>query len=223
MKKIIHKNNAGSWILFLIGLITGLIFYPRLPQQIPMHFNGAGVVDGYGSPITIFLLPGVMLALILLAEIFKNIDPKTKVYAMFPKQYYLIYFLTGLVLLVIELYIIATSLNIKITNINNILPVILGVLFIGTGNAMPKFKHNYFVGIRTSWTLADEDVWFQTHRLGGKIWVAGGIIIILAVFLPNILKFIVLGTVFAVIVIVPIVYSYVKFREKRESGEEKES
>jgi uncharacterized membrane protein len=152
--------------------------------------------------------------MIITAEVARNVDPKKNAYDKFNKQYYMIFFLVSLLMLVIELYTIAFSLNMKIFNINIIMPFAVGLLFAIIGNSMPKFKQNFYAGIRTSWTLADDDVWFKTHRLGGKIWFIGGILMMISVFLPDVLKTIVFFTVVALIVVVPIIYSYIIYKNK---------
>ena len=88
-----------------------------------------------------------------------------------------------------------------------------GLLFILIGNVMGRFKHNYFVGIRTPWTLANEEVWRKTHRVAAPIWVLGGIINILLAFTETNFKGIWFVAIVAVISIVPIVYSYIVYQQ----------
>lgn len=214
MSRIFKNENIKIWVLFVVTMLVGAISYSYLPEQIPIHFNAAGEVDNYGGRISIFLAPGVILAMVIMAEFFRNADPKKSSYDKFNKQYYMIFFLVSLLMFVIQLYTIAVSLEMKVYNINAIMPVAVGLLFAIIGNSMPKFKQNYFSGIKTSWTLADEEVWFKTHRLGGKIWFFGGLMMIISAFLPNPLKIIVFMIVIAILVIVPIVYSYIIYKKK---------
>ena len=152
--------------------------------------------------------------MILLAEFARNADPKKASYKKFKKEYYLIFLLVSLLMLFIELYTIAVSLNMKVFNIKMLMPGAVGLMFVVIGNLMPKFKQNFYAGIRTSWTLADEEVWFKTHRLGGKVWFIGGLLMILTVFMPNALKSIIFfGTVLA-LVLIPIIYSYVIYKKQ---------
>lgn len=214
MSRIFRNENIKIWILFVVTMLIGAISYSYLPEQIPIHFNAAGEIDNYGGRISIFLAPGVILAMTLLAEFFRNADPKKSSYDKFNKQYYLIFFLTSLLMLVIQLYTIAVSLKMKILNINAVMPVAVGLLFAIIGNSMPKFKQNYFAGIKTSWTLADEEVWFKTHRLGGKIWFIGGILMMLSSILPDNMKMFVFFGVVIILSIVPIGYSYIIYKKK---------
>lgn len=214
MNKIFKHENKKLWVLFVVTLLIALISYNYLPEIIPIHFDVSGNVDNYGNRLFIFLEPFIILFMIITAEVARNVDPKKNAYDKFNKQYYMIFFLVSLLMLVIELYTIAFSLNMKIFNINIIMPFAVGLLFAIIGNSMPKFKQNFYAGIRTSWTLADDDVWFKTHRLGGKIWFIGGILMMISVFLPDVLKTIVFFTVVALIVLVPIIYSYIIYKNK---------
>lgn len=214
--KIFKKENIKIWVLFIATLITGLASYGYLPEQIPIHFNVWGNVDNYGGRLYIFLAPAVILLMLILAEVLRNIDPKKNVYNKFNKQYYLIFFLIAVLMLVIQLYTLAYSFNKNIININLLIPFFIGLLFTFLGYAMPKFKQNYFVGIKTSWTLADEEVWDKTHNFGGKVWFVGGILMMLSSVLPANIKMIVFLSTVVIISLVPIIYSYVIFRRKHE-------
>lgn len=214
MNKIFKHENLKLWIIFAVTLLIALFSYSYLPKQIPIHFDASGNVDNYGDRLFIFLEPLVILAMIIVAEVARNVDPKKDSYNKFNKQYYLIFFLVSLLMLGIELYTIAFSLNIEIININIILPIALGLLFTIIGNSMPKFKQNFYAGIRTSWTISDEEVWFKTHRLGGKIWFLGGLLIMVTAILPDNFKNIILLTTIMGLALIPIVYSYVIYKKK---------
>jgi len=214
MNKIFKHENIKLWILFAVTLLIGLISYNHLPEQIPIHFDVAGNVDDFGGRIFIFLEPFIILAMIVLAEVSRNVDPKKNAYNKFNKQYYLIFFLVSLLMLGIQLYTIAFSMNIKILNISIIMPFATGLLFTIIGNSMPKFKQNFYAGIRTSWTLSDEEVWFKTHRFGGKVWFIGGIIMMITAIIPGNLKTFIFFVAIAASTLSPIIYSYVIYKRK---------
>lgn len=214
MNKIFKHDNIKLWIIFAVTLLIGLISYSYLPEQIPMHFDVAGNIDSYGGRIFIFLEPFVVLAMIVIAEVARNVDPKKNAYNKFNKQYYMIFFLVSLLMLGVQLYTIAVSLNIKVINISMIMPFVMGVLFTVIGNSMPKFKQNFYAGIRTSWTLSDEEVWFKTHRLGGKIWFLGGILMMISAILPDYLKTKIFFGTIMIMTLVPMIYSYVIYKRK---------
>src|SRR5699024_2527521 len=126
-----------------------------------------------------FAEPLMMLFLTILLDVTRKIDTRRDNYKKFEKNFGGIKAAVCLLLLLVQLITPAVCLCIDI-QVQIVLPVRVGILFIYLGNMMPKFKHNYFVGIKTPWTLADPDVWFQTHRFSGKIWCGGGFFIILS-------------------------------------------
>lgn len=214
MNKIFKHENIKLWILFVVTLIIGVVSYSYLPEQIPIHFDSAGNVDNYGGRIYIFLAPAIILFMIITAEVARNVDPKKSSYNKFNKQYYLIFFLVSILMFGIQLYTLAFSMNMKILNISILMPFAVGLLFTIIGNSMPKFKQNFYAGIRTSWALADEEVWFKTHRFGGKVWFIGGILMMVSSIMPEYLKTIVFFGVVILLCVVPMVYSYIVYKKK---------
>lgn len=210
MKKFFHKYNRKLWIVFLISAIIGVIIFPQLPERIPVNFGVTGEANRFGSRWAIFMTPGINLLLIFFADVLRKIDPKAENYRKFEAQYYNVLFIVSLIMFGVQLLTIFYVLGYEV-NIARVMPIIMGLMFIFLGNAMPKFKHNYFVGIKTSWTLASEKVWYLTHRLAGKIWVVGGIIALFSALLPVdyiIWAFIVITII---IVLIPMVASYYFF------------
>lgn len=212
--KFFKQENIKLWILFAVTLIIGLVSYSYLPEQIPTHFDIAGNVDDYGGKIQIFLAPLIILFMIISAEVARNVDPKKSAYSRFNKQYYLIFFLVSILMLCIQLYTLAYSFNIKVINISILMPFAVGLLFTIIGNSMPKFKQNFYAGIRTSWALSDEEVWFKTHRFGGKVWFIGGILMMVSSILPDNIKMIAFFGIIMILTIVPTVYSYIIYKKK---------
>ena len=100
--------------------------------------------------------------------------------------------------------------------------VSVGLMFVLIGNQLGKSRSMYLVGIRTPWTLASEEVWIKTHRLGGKLMVLGGLLLALFAFLPlpSGLFATLFGGIVAIVVIVPIVYSYLLWRREKAQPSE---
>ena len=220
MKIFFNKDNFKLWALFVVSLIIALVVYKDLPEQIPVHWGIKGEVDGWGSRLFIFLGPAATLLMIVFAEI-RRIDPHKQNYEKFRKPYYTVYFVVSLIFLLIELVTIAYVKGI-IIDLSVVLSVAIGILFIIMGNVMPKFKHNYFAGIRTSWTLANEDVWYETHRFGGRVWFICGILMVVCAFLPTIWKVIsVLGGAIGG-AIASTVYSFICYRRIEKEKKENE-
>jgi len=183
MKKLFHRYSRKTWIVFGIALVLAVFVFPTLPDQIPIHFDTSGAPDNYGTRWSIFLMPGVIFGIQLLAEFTRKYDPRSEAYESFQSYYYNIHFAVALLMLGAEIMIICAIYGIDI-NMSLIMQAGAGFLFIFLGNMMPKFKHNYFVGIKTSWTLASEEVWYLTHRFAGKVWVVGGLLMLLSALLP---------------------------------------
>lgn len=218
--KLLRKENLASWLLCGLMFLIALATYPRLPDSIPMHFNASGVVDGYGPRYFIFMAPVITAGLLLLAEVTPHIDPRKNNYGRFRPQYYLIFLICSLLFLCVELYTVAVCLLPDLAqsfNISNWMPAGVGIMLAICGNIMPKFKHNYFVGIKTPWTLADEDVWYLTHRSAGKLWFVCGILMIFVSFLPANGKVTAFCIILAVMVLVPYLHSYLIFKKRHSS------
>ncbi len=212
--KLLHKDNYKNYIIALASLIISAIVLPVLPDQIPIHFNSQGGADGYGNPLMVFLFPGIILFLNVLAEFTKHTDPRAANYAVFSKHYYLFYMVIDIFLFLVQLYVITYALEIITLNISNAIVAAMGVLFIIIGNLMPKIKQNFFMGIKTPWTIADEQVWYETHRLSGKLWFILGILMCICGFLPTNVMIPTLLIIMAVAVLVPVVGSYVFFKRR---------
>lgn len=214
MKKLIHQHNRKTWILFLVTLGLAIVSLTFLPERLPIHFNVQGEPDNFAGKWSIFLAPAMILFFIFLAEILRTFDPKRKNYDKFESYYYGIHFSVGLLMFFVQVYTITYALGWQI-NLSRLLPPIIGLLFVYLGNIMPKFKHNYFVGIRTPWTLASEQVWYLTHRFGGKVFVLGGLFLVVAglLGLPQIQWLFVFVVV--LIAILPLAASFYYFKKEQ--------
>lgn len=214
MKKIIHKDNRKLWLLLIISFFIAAVSLPTLPKQIPIHFDVSGNVDSYGSRGFIFIAPFFSFFLILMAEAARHFDPKKENYSFFQKHYYSFFFLIGLLLFSCEIYTLwYCYFPNKVINISDYLIPCIGLLFAYMGNIMPKFKHNYFIGIRTPQTLSNEKVWYRTHRFTGKIWFAGGILTVLTIFLPKMLKVWAFFAIALLLAVLPFLYSFLIYKK----------
>lgn len=217
MKKYYHQNNRKTWFVFFLTLVTAILSLNFLPDQLPIHFNSQGVPDNFAGKWSIFLAPAVILIILFLAEILRDIDPKSKNYKKFEEYYYGIHFAVSLLMFFIQFYIITYVSGFKI-EINKLIYPLIALLFIFIGNILPKFKHNYFVGIRTSWTIASEKVWYLTHRFSGKLFVSTGIVLLfLSLFVRKYLQ-IFLILIIAFLVLLPILFSYYSYQKHEENN-----
>lgn len=171
------KTEIIPLILILITIVASFYFYANFPEQVPMHWNIAGQVDGWGSKTTgAFVLPGIIVAIYLMLLLIPNLDPKKDRYEQFVKVYHI--FKNYLIAFMVLVYLVAGLAGLGYdVPVGLIIPIGIGILFILIGNYMAKIKMNWFMGIRTPWTLSSEEVWNKTHRMGGKIFMLGGILI----------------------------------------------
>ena len=208
------KQSKSSILLTVVSLLLSLTVFSSLPEQITAHWNVHGTVDRFAPKLTVFIFPGIIFLITILFQFMRRTDPNSDNYDKFQREYHRYTFVIGLVFFAVQIMTIAAAFRMDF-NVNLIFCLGIGSLFIFIGNLLPKTKHNYFIGIRTPWTLADEQNWFRTHRLAGKIWVLGGLIVALTALAPESFQVPVFLTILAVMVVTPFVYSYTEFRKKR--------
>lgn len=212
---ILDAVKKDWYILFLIlaSLLAGIYFYPQLPDKMPSHWNIRGEVDGWSSKnFAVWFFPLLNLGLYLMMILMPKIDPRRANYARFSGAYrairiVLIVFLTG-----IYCVTLLSGLGYSI-KVDTIVKVSVSLLILIMGNYMGKFQHNYFVGIKTPWTLANEEVWRKTHRMAGPLWVCAGVLGIILSFIPAVWASMTLFATFMVIAFLPMVYSYIVYRQ----------
>ncbi len=192
--------------LILTFLIT-IIVYPALPDQVVSHWNAAGQPDGSMSKFWgLMLIPIIMTGLVALFAIIPRIDPLRKSYDTFRNYYDGFVLLFVLFMLAVQLMIISWNSGYHISP-NLLLPFLIGILFIYIGFLLDYAEQNWFVGIRTPWTLSSKTVWKKTHELGGKLFKISGVICFAGLLFPHLAIWFILVPVLATAV-VTIVYSY---------------
>ena len=208
------KKELPILIIVSLPFIYLAYIWNELPSKVPLHWNIHGEIDRYGDKSELLIIPFLLPLLVyLIFLVVPKIDPKKKLHKMGGK-FQTIKFILTTFMSILALFIIYSAKNQSITNSNYIV-LIVGVLFIVLGNYFKTIKPNYFIGIRTPWTLENDDNWKETHKLGGKLWFVGGIlIVILSLFLNTSLNFTVFLIITGVIVIIPVVYSYLHYRNK---------
>ena len=199
-----------STLLMLVPMALGLCLWSRLPDRVPSHWNLAGEVDGYSSKaFAVFGLNGILLACHLLCVIVTAMDPKRQ--NIRGKALTFVYWLVPVLGLALSGGVYANALGLPVAMTSWVMAV-LGALFLFVGNWMPKMQPNYSLGIRLPWTLHSEDNWRKTHRMAGPLWMVGGAVIMLSAFFGKPGMWVYLAAM-AVIVIVPILYSYGLYRK----------
>lgn len=210
MKTILRRD----WIILIILLapFPFLAFtWDLFPESVPVHFNINGEPDNYApKAVGLLGLPLVNIALYVFLQLIPSIDPKKKNFPLFEGGYRAIRAVVHILLVFIFFVISAYTLGYKFDmSLTVTYAMVLMILLLG--NYMSSVRPNYFVGVRTPWTLANETVWKKTHRLTARLWVTASVIMLVTLpFVPSAL--IVLLCVIGLITIIPVVYSYIIFR-----------
>ena len=215
MKKIFKKEMLKTWIVVVFAIIIAVVGIFIMPDTIPTHFGPSGEPDAWGSKYTVLMYPAILVLVSVLAVPMIKVDPKMDNYGRFSKYYYNFFFGFALFFLAMEAANIAIAMGAAI-NVGSIICFVTGVLMLFVGNMMPKIKQNFFFGIKTPWALTDEENWFKTHRLGGKTFAAGGIVIMIAAFIPGESKIWILLAAVLIMTFIPFVYSYLIFKNKQK-------
>ena len=214
-----HKKTLIlTSLLTLLPMFVGLLLRDKLPEMMPTHWGFDGQPDGWSSSSTaIFVMPLIMLAAYWVCVFFtskdkSNQDRNEKVQVL---VFWIIPILSNLCCGL--MYALALGADLSITNI---MFAFMGLLFILLGNYMPKCKMNSTIGIKVYWTYTSEENWNATHRMAGKVWFLGGLMMLFAALIPAkyVLWFFLAAV--AVIVFVPILYSWQYYRKQLRQGDE---
>ena len=205
------------WALILLPYAYLATIWDELPDKVPTHFNIDGEANGWSDKTTLLFIPGVFgISIYFLMLVIPFLDPKKKIQQMGDKFYTFRFMLTFFIS-VLMTYILYAGKEGSLKD-PNMLIALVGALFTMLGNYFQTIRPNYFIGIRTPWTLENEQVWKKTHLLGGRIWMAGGILIVILSFLitDNHSLMIAFGILSFIMVIIPVIFSYTEF--KRENN-----
>jgi len=210
--KEVIKGDVIPILLIISLFLIGIILFPRLPDKIPSHWNASGKIDAYQSRIWgAFGIPLMLVGIYALMLFLPYIDPKRENYLKFKSTYKIFRLAIVVVFTIIQISILISALGGPKTLIPKLVPITIGILLIVIGNYMPRIKFNWFVGIKTPWTLSSEEVWKGTHRFAGYMFVIAGILMILAGFLTAPMNIIVGLAGVVVAAVFSTVYSYFLF------------
>jgi len=201
------------WILIAIPFIYLVIVWKTLPAQVATHFDLQGNPNDWTAKSSMpFMIGALGIGTYLLMLFIPYFDPKKKI-AQMGDKYYSLRLLMTLLMSVISFYLLYVGSKGEINP--NLLIALIGVFYVVLGNYMQSFKPNYFIGIRTPWTLENDETWRKTHHLGGRLWLIGGLLTILVSLLVknNSVLAITFGSITAIISLVPVIFSYVEFKK----------
>jgi uncharacterized membrane protein len=202
-------------ILIIAAVLAGLLLWNKLPDQMASHWNANDQVDGYMSKFWgVFMVPLMMLGMSVLFLVIPNIDPLKANIAQFREAFNLfIVLITGFM---VYIHILTLRWSLGYTNFGMskaMLPA-MGLLFIFVGYMLRKAKRNFFIGIRTPWTLSSDKVWDETHRLGSILFVVSGVFAFIGSLFGGMVAFWLLFIPIIGSTIFLLVYSYVLYQRE---------
>ena len=206
-------------VLIVGAFIASAVVYPRLPDSVPVHWGISGEPDRYGSRLEgAFLAPMIMLLIWGLMVVFPKVDPRRANISKFRESYDIIVLLTLLFMAGVHAVVLASALGATI-DMNRVILLGVGVFFVVLGNLLPRARSNFFLGIRTPWTLSSDDVWTRSHRLAGYLFVSAGLVSMMSALIPQPWGLAAALAALLTAGIVPVIYSYLVWSREQKRGD----
>ena len=210
-----RKSTVIALALIILSFAVSMYVYPQIPEKVASHWNAQGQPDGYMKrDVGLFLMPTIGFGLLLLFLLIPKIDPLKHNIERFRKYYDGMVVLLVAFLLYIHLITIFWNLGYRFSMNTSLAPA-FGALFFYIGILTENAKMNWFIGIRTPWTLSNEDVWERTHKLGGKLFKVSGIIAVAGLILPEYAVLLMVGPVLLSSIYL-VIYSYLEFQKEKK-------
>ena len=208
----------SRWFGLVVAVLAAAVSvwaYPRLPATVATHWDLRGAPDGYsGRGWAVAVMPLVMVLMTVVFNVLPKLDPRRENYAKFVSSYWLIANAILVFMGVGHVLILANGLGYTV-QVDKLLPLGVGLLLAFLGNYLTRIEPNWFIGIRTPWTLSSDTVWRRTHRTGGWLFVAGGIVIAAGAFAPRGAFWPLFVTTILVVTLIPVVQSYVLWKREK--------
>lgn len=207
-----RKSAILILAIILLSFAVSAYFYPQMPEKVASHWNAQGEVDGYMSKFWgLFLMPLISVGLFLLFLIIPKIDPLKANIEKF--RNYFDSFILLIFIFLFYIYLLTIFWNLGyVFNMNLVMFPALGILFFGIGILLKHCKRNWFIGIRTPWTLSSDKVWKKTHELGSKLFKVCGVIAFFGIIFQSYATLFILAPVLLTAAYT-IVYSYFEYRK----------
>ncbi len=190
--------------------------YPHLPAEVATHFDIQGEPNGWSSRlVAVLLMPAIALLLIGSFLLLPKVDPRRANYSLFNATYWTVANSALLLLLGVHVLVLGKALGWNI-NMSRVVSIGIGGLFLVIGNLMSRVRPNWFMGIRTPWTLSSDTVWRKTHRFGGVAFVLAGLCFLVAAVLNSAWTFYVAFGAAMVAALGSVVYSFIAWKREQE-------
>lgn len=211
------RSRWFGFVVAVAALAVTWFAWDRLPPYMATHWDASGHINGY-SPRAFGALfaPGLIVLLTLLFQVLPLLDPRRANYAKFADTYWVIANAVLLFVGIAHVLVLGYGLGYPVA-VTRIVPLGLGILFIALGNVLPRVEPNWFVGIRTPWTLSSDTVWRRTHRTGGRTFFLAGCALIVEGVMPHGTYLPAMIVTMAAAGLIPVIQSYVLWKgEQRD-------
>jgi len=205
-------------ILILAVTVAGLLLWNRLPDQMASHWNVNDEVDGYMPKVWgVFMLPLIALGMFLLFLLIPSIDPLKANIAKFREAFNLFIVLIVAFMVYLHALTLLWSLGYTGFGMSQAMLPAMGLLFIFAGYLLRRAKRNFFIGIRTPWTLSSDRVWDRTHQVGAILFTVSGVLALLGSFLGGLTAFVMIMVPILGSTLFLVVYSYVLYQKETKA------
>jgi len=207
-----QKRRAVAGLSIVVAsTVASALAYPELPRQMAIHFTAEGTPDSYlDRPLAVALLPALELAIIGMYAVIPRLDPLGENIADFEGHYDLVAVVTVAILAYVHAAVLGYNLGYRY-EMGQVLAPMLAVVGVVFGTVVENAKQNWFVGIRTPWTLSNEEVWERTHERSGILFKIAGLVALLAIPFPQYFEALAIAPL-ALAALIPSAYSYVLYR-----------
>jgi uncharacterized membrane protein len=205
-------------LLVLVSFLGALACYFFLPEKIPLHWGVSGEINSWGPRWNVIWMGALPVFMVALFRFLPRIDPLRASYQKHAKAFFALQVLLAVFFIGLTWLTIAVSFGFPV-KVGLIVRGGMGLLFIGMGNFMGQLKRNYFVGIKTPWALADDEVWRRTHRRGAWVFVIAGAIFVASMLVPDRIAAIGLIPLITAVIVYVYAYSYFAFRVVKKEAE----
>lgn len=179
------KKHEIALMAACVASLAGLAaIYGRLPEAIPVRWNFRSEVDGWGPRWNILLMGALPLAVFLIMKAAPRFDPRKEAYEKHARSYAILTAIMSLVFIPISWLVALAALGIAL-DVGIWIRLVIGLLFIAIGNYLGTLRPNFFIGIRTPWTISDPEVWKKTHRRGAWVFIGMGACMLASLLIPH--------------------------------------
>lgn len=210
------KTELFSFIILFAAVALSFWAYPLLPDLVVSHWGLDGRPNGWSSrEFHCLFFPALMFVIYFAFVLMPKFDPQSERYQEFSGAYRAMR--DSILSLFFIVFVAATFSNLGYNvNIGATVSGAVGIMMIVLGNYFGKLKRNFFVGIKTPWTLSSENVWNKTHRLGSRLFIIWGLTLIIAPWLDSRISFLILIGGLIIIVAWPMIYSYLLYKKEKK-------